>query len=65
MKPGQGQRSSAADAVNSSPSATGDRAVFDDADEYLRRSQAIPGHSSKECMLSLGAAFAIGEELTI
>ena len=65
MKPGQGQRSSAADALNSASAATGERAGFDEADEYLHRSQAIHGHSSKECILSLEAAFAIREELTI
>jgi hypothetical protein len=39
-----------------------ERAGFDDADEYLHRSQSIHGHSSKECMLSLGAASAIRKE---
>ena len=38
---------------------------FDYADENLHRSQPIHGHSSKECMLSLEAASAIREELTI
>ena len=43
----------------------GERAGFDDADEYLHRSQPIHGHSSKECMLSPGAASAIGKDQTI
>jgi len=43
----------------------GERAGFDDPDEYLHRSQAIHGHSSKECKLSLEAASAIRKEWTI
>jgi hypothetical protein len=65
MKPGQEHRLTAADALSSSSAATGERAGFDYADEYLHRSQPIHGHSSEECMLSLGAASAIREELTI
>jgi hypothetical protein len=44
---------------------TGERAGFDDPDECLHRSQPVHGHSSKECMLSLGAASAIGKDQTI
>jgi hypothetical protein len=65
MKPGQGQRSAAADAMNSSSAATGEEAGLDYADGYLHRSQAIHSHSSKECILSLEAAFAIREGRTI
>jgi hypothetical protein len=43
----------------------GERAGFDYADEHLHRGQAIHGHSSKECILSLGAASAIRKEQTI
>jgi hypothetical protein len=43
----------------------GKRAGLDDADKCFHRSQAIHGHSSKECMLSLGAACAIHEDQTI
>ena len=41
---------------------TGKRAGFDDADEHLHCGQAIHGHSSEECMLSLGAASAIRKD---
>jgi hypothetical protein len=43
----------------------GERAGLDDADKCFHRSQAIHGHSSKECMLSLEAASAIRKDQTM
>jgi hypothetical protein len=51
--------------MNSSSAATGEEAGLDYTDGYRHRSQAIHSHSSKECILSLEAAFAIREGLTI
>ena len=62
MKPGQGQRSAAADALNSSSAAPVNEPVTTARTSTSIASQAIHGHSSEECMLSLGAAFVIRED---